>query len=652
MPNLEQNPNFLKQKYNLHNTAEVKSASNRTEVRSGEKVSQKPSDQIQNYLDRFKEILDRKDEGDREMGIRALKKIMYNKFVIKEEDFPESYFKNQQRLAREQGYGDVEIEEEQKAQMKEVAITDQKGSLDNWIDYLSSSDAIYPDWLKYYTFRSITQLGKYDKDKKEFAKRTKETTEVFPDLNREALAYVLDEIQKKYENQNNQKEILDLKKQEIEEDNNLSPEEKKQRIKDQEEFNTFLQGENFAKLYSFAINKVTPESRERLENITGQWIKYNQNSDHMPLVKSLQGHGTGWCTAGESTAQTQLQNGDFYVYYSNDEKNSPKIPRVAIRMEGDNIAEIRGIAPDQNMDEHIMPVVDEKLKEFGSEGERYKKKSANMKRLTEIENKIKKQEELNKEDLKFLYEMDDKIEGFGYKDDPRIKELRETRKVQKDLSIIFNCEPQQIAISKEEVINNNDIKVYVGPFFKELINRDNIEYIYTKFPEQRIEKFNLTIGEKSKKQIQQELDEREKIKDYNNPKQITNYVQGLLNHENFKINPEKKELKLIKLSLTYLGFSNRATWKEIIAKGEELGLTLCPPEVGLLFRLKYQELMGYDQPKKEWVTIFMNPISDPDGHDQVFDVTRSDDGERNLYSHWAGPDGRFTTAHCFLFSRK
>jgi hypothetical protein len=296
-------------------------------------------------------------------------------------------------------------------------------------------------------------------------------------------------------------------------------------------------------------------------------------------------------------------------------------------------------------------VLDKKLEEFPDKDE-YLKKEANMKRLTEIENKIKKQEELNREELRFLYEVDDKIEGFGYKDDPRIKELREIRKVQKDLLIIFNCEPQQIAISKEEVINNNDIKVYVGPFFKELINRDNIEYIYTEFLEKRIEKFNLTIGEKNKEQIQQELDERREIKDYNDPKQIINYAQGLLNHEDFKINPEKKELKLIKLSLVDLGFSKGATWEEIIAKGEELGLTLCPPEVGPLFRLNYQELTGHDQPKNEWVVISMNPISDPDGNDRVFDVSRYDNGERSLHCHWTAPDSHFRTVYCFLFSRK
>jgi hypothetical protein len=46
-----ENSDFLKNKYGLHNTEEVKKASKRTEKRTGEKVPQNPSEQIQNYLD-------------------------------------------------------------------------------------------------------------------------------------------------------------------------------------------------------------------------------------------------------------------------------------------------------------------------------------------------------------------------------------------------------------------------------------------------------------------------------------------------------------------------------------------------------------------------------------------------------------------------
>jgi hypothetical protein len=33
--------------------------------------------------------------------------------------------------------------------------------------------------------------------------------------------------------------------------------------------------------------------------------------------------GTGWCTAGHSTAKIQINSGDFYVYYTFDKNNEP-----------------------------------------------------------------------------------------------------------------------------------------------------------------------------------------------------------------------------------------------------------------------------------------------------------------------------------------
>jgi len=74
-------PEFLKQKYDLHNSDEVESAKERTEVRTGEQLPQNPDLLIQNYLDRFKEITDRDNPEKRQRGIEALKKILHDKFV-------------------------------------------------------------------------------------------------------------------------------------------------------------------------------------------------------------------------------------------------------------------------------------------------------------------------------------------------------------------------------------------------------------------------------------------------------------------------------------------------------------------------------------------------------------------------------------------
>lgn len=93
-----ENPSFLKKKYDLHNAPEVESASHRAEARTKEKIPQSPEARIQNYLERFKEIIERKDQKERERGIQALKKILIDKFVTKFEEIPESWHALNERI--------------------------------------------------------------------------------------------------------------------------------------------------------------------------------------------------------------------------------------------------------------------------------------------------------------------------------------------------------------------------------------------------------------------------------------------------------------------------------------------------------------------------------------------------------------------------
>ncbi len=578
-----ENPDFLKGKYNLHNTPEVESAATRTEARTGEKVPQNPNDRIQNYLDRFKEIIDCKDPDKRQRGMEALKGILYDKFVIKPEEIPDGYYENQQRIAREQGHGDIEITSEMRKQLAEVIVADQSSTLNNWIEYLSSPDATYPDWLKYYTFRSILGMGEYDKEKKQFAKRSKSTTKPFPDINREALAYVLDAISQKYG-----KRHVDFLA--------LDEEQKK-------EFEKLLQGENFAKLYAWALEKLIIAPTESLEKVVGKWVKYPHNSDHNPLVESLRGHGTGWCTAGVSTAETQLKGGDFYVYYSLDQKGKPTIPRAAIRMQENSIAEVRGVAKEQNLDPYIAPIVEAKMKEF-PDGAQYEKKSADMKLLTTIENKTKKVEFLTKDELVFLYEINAPIEGFGYQKDPRIEELRDQRNPKEDAPIVFECLPSEIAWQQEEIAPNT--KAYIGPLFPDVF-QTGIEHIYTSFPEGKIQKYQVEIGGKTKEELKAELQEK---KIY-----VSDWANQLMESKDFEVLQSTETADLVRLTVEDLGFSNGATTDEIYKKAGELGLELCPPEVGPHLRLSYQ---GGD-----WMYIGMKQITGRGGYPYVFSLSWS-----------------------------
>ena len=106
-------------------------------------------------------------------------------------------------------------------------------------------------------------------------------------------------------------------------------------------------------------------------------------------------------------------------------------------MEGKKIVEIRGIKGlEQNLDEVISgtDILEQKLTQFGEEGEKYKIRAENMRRLTVIYNKLRKDSayQLPYEDLKFLRETP---EGFGYREDPRIDEILSFYKFRKKYNI-------------------------------------------------------------------------------------------------------------------------------------------------------------------------------------------------------------------------
>ena len=71
---------------------------------------------------------------------------------------------------------------------------DQKKSLDLWLTFLNSKDAMFPMWFKYYAFQGMLKMGSYDKKTGSFGKRTEDTLAPFPDLNREALAMSIDVV--------------------------------------------------------------------------------------------------------------------------------------------------------------------------------------------------------------------------------------------------------------------------------------------------------------------------------------------------------------------------------------------------------------------------------------------------------------------------
>lgn len=151
---------------------------------------------IEAYIARLENIFLNPDVKVRQRNISLLRDGVYDKLIIKKENVPESYFELQKQIARDQGHGDIEISKEQRDRMIQVVIEDQKASLDAWIDYFSSDDAVYPTWFKYFAFKNIIKLSQFDKTLNKFKDRTDSTIAPFPDIYREPLAQLSD----KYEN--------------------------------------------------------------------------------------------------------------------------------------------------------------------------------------------------------------------------------------------------------------------------------------------------------------------------------------------------------------------------------------------------------------------------------------------------------------------
>ena len=648
-----ENPNFLKQKYNLHNSEEVEVAALRTEQKTGEKIPQNPDDRIQNYLDRLESLaLDPDKEQPKKIlnnesrprALVLLREMVMNKYVrSNKERMAEGAAKVEERAAREMGieahYGEAELE-----QRGEIAVADLEKSLDNWIMYLSDQNEPYPTWFRYYAFRNVLDMGDFDKDKGEFTKRSQGSTKLFPDIDRGALAFVEERIEAA-------KDSATLEKIQRAQKATGTP---------AGQLLTKAQAEAFAKMsfskqYTEGIKQngeITPEMREITE---GKWIKYQKGTDPTSLWASLQNKGTAWCTKGFGTAATQLNGGDFYVYYTNDKTGKATIPRIAIRMQEDSIGEVRGVADNQqNLEGNMTEIAEAKMNELPG-AKSYRKKSGDMKQLTAIEKKIKQNQELDRNELVFLYEINSPIEGFGYQRDSRIQEIISTRNPKEDAPIVLECQPEEIVYNQEEydkaIKDNKIIKAYIGPLFPQIFSQ-NLEHIYTSFPDGKIEKAETTVGNKTKEELIREMEERASSTNLEDKIYISSDAQSMLQKPEFTVinKPEKKNL--IKLKVQDLGFKKNPTTDQLYFRAEELGLELCPPEIGPHLRLSYNEVFKREQAKGEYLRIGMKQITDSSGNPDVFGVYCDRDGEQWLNDDWAEPEHRWDLEIGFVFTRK
>ena len=626
---------FLKQRFpTLAGSPEVMRAAKRTKGRTGAEVPREPVALIQNYLDRFREIIERDEPQKRTRGITALKKVLVDRYVVRVEDIPDSYWQAQMRVVRSRGQlGDwqdlsedeiLKIKQEHLAQTKE----DQKGSLEEWIDYLVSGKSSYiPDYLKYWVFQGMLRLERYEKGEGgkpgRFPERPtgrQRSAKMFPEVNERGLKFIASAYDTKSKNQA------------IHFPYEIPPSAREVFLKD-------LEKKDFRSLYGWGQEYIPPISEGEMHTTEGRWITYAQGSEATALTKTLQGKGSGWCIVGENVAKDYLRNGDLSIYYTRDMQGNSTIPRVVVVSQGSRVTEVRGIEWEENVDGYIKEtnIIGDKLKELPG-GEQFFETDADTKRLTAIDCKQTSGTALNKDELTFLYELDRSIKYFGYRKDPRITELRFARNADEDITIVFGCTPDQIAHGISEI--GLDTKAYVGPLERGIFDRlEGIEHIYTSFPEGRIRIDEDELKGKSKVELMRDLD-YEKI---NYP-----YAKAMIESHEFTVSPPETIIT-VRLKVADLGLKNGGTTAEIIGtkddvdehgnpapftKGKmtDMGLVLCPDDFGI-----YRRLKDSTQPLDDYYWIAMRPIADRGGYPRVFGLHRREDGLW-LHGYWAEPD--------------
>jgi hypothetical protein len=326
------------------------------------------------------------------------------------------------------------------------------------------------------------------------------------------------------------------------------------------------------------------------------------------LENALRGKGTGWCTA-EGSAYAHLQGGDFHVYFTKGDDDKFSQPRIAIRMANGQVAEVRGVNHRQELEPILVDIASSQYHSMPG-GEKFDKKSGDMRKMTELTEKQEKSETFTKDDLVFLYEINGQIEGFGHDKDQRIEKLLKTRNHKEDASIMLDCRPEEIAWNQREI--KPGTKAYIGPLFPGIFET-NIEHICSKFPETPIRKFGLEIGGCTVEELVQQLHDNKVI--------LVDNFEDKLHSQDFTTLKNPEQIDLVRLKVRNL-FSdeNTHTLNEIYRKAKEFGLELCPAEVGPDLRLKYM-----NQPMEELIYIATKQIAGRDGDLSLFSLGRWDE---------------------------
>ena len=198
----------------------------------------------------------------------------------------------------------------------------------------------------------------------------------------------------------------------------------------------------------------------------------------------------------------------------------------------------------------------------------------------------------------------------------------------------IKIKPEELAYTIEEITENT--KAYLGPWnptiYNKVKNFPNTQHLYESFPDKKIFTYKLETNPQidSPEKAEEELKARGIY--------ITDWGHDILQKTEWS--GEGKTYNLVQFTVGQLGFPQGATTDQIYAKAKELGLDLCPAEVGPHLRLSY--------PGGDWKIIAMEQVTDRYGYPYVFFLYRDGD-ELVLDGYYAEPSDMWGDDGHFVF---
>ena len=380
------------------------------------------------YLSRLDRIIEK--HGDKVE--RKLWEASAENLVMDYEDIPDAYWKQQEQILRDNGQG-RELSRREKEILAEDLIEKQRESITSWTNYLGDKNCPYPLWFKVYAFDGISKMSNaLNLDDADYNRRDNTTALSFPKLNAEILAKVYRQINDFYG---------------VDKENWLS------KHSDDEKLVSLVKSANFPKLYAKELvdTKVILKTPERTEDVHGDWFEYKLGDEEE--IASL-AEGTRWCVVDPNVAHNYLTYGQFinpgednnyddddwedddqteypeakFIIFRLEDPNSPGVyasnGSASIRLDPDGmVAEVSGLDEGQAIEDALVPTVKKKTLSLPG-GEKYLQKFDDKQTLIRLDKKMKKGQDLTKEELSFLYELDRPIATLDTynRRDPRIPE--------------------------------------------------------------------------------------------------------------------------------------------------------------------------------------------------------------------------------------